>query len=192
MPKTMSLAERLKAEEKEREDQALKAKERAAARAADIKAFEKRMKEEHLRQLAEEKRREEAQKALDYSRFLANKAAEREADERRAAAREERKKKLRDALRRCTTEDDVWDVENDQDYLDWEDEELIASYKKRIQERTAKSDSNSIVDTGNPLGNSTYIPSAPVASQDVPSALGTAKLLQSTKPKMMGKQVRRL
>jgi hypothetical protein len=57
MPKTMSLAERLKAEEKEREDQALKAKERAAARAADIKAFEKRMKEEEeakLRELEED------------------------------------------------------------------------------------------------------------------------------------------
>ena len=57
MPKTLSLAERLKAEEKEREDQALKAKERAAARAADIKAFEKRMKEEEeakLRELEED------------------------------------------------------------------------------------------------------------------------------------------
>lgn len=151
----------------------------------------KNAKEECDRRLAEEKRAEQAQRSLDYSKFLATKAAEKEADERKATAREERKKKLRDALRRCTTEDDVWDVENDQDYLDGEDEELIASYKKRLQERAAKSDNNSIVDTGNPLANSTYIPSAPVASHDVLNALGTAKLLQNTKTKMMGKQLMR-
>lgn len=154
----------------------------------------KKMKEEHDRRLAEEIRKADAQKALDYSNFLAAKAAEREADERKAAAREERKKKLRDALRRCKTEEDVWDVENDQDYMDWEDEELIANYKEKMKSKPASvastSESNSIVEATNPLGNQVYHHSAPLATtQETPGPLGTAKLLQSTKPKMMGKQL---
>jgi len=48
---------------------------------------------------------------------------------------------------------------------------------------------NTIVQATNPLGNQFYHHSAPLAQSDVPGPLGTAKLLQSTKPKMMAKQV---
>ena len=148
----------------------------------------KKMKEESLRRLDEERRREDEQRHRDLQVVQAQRAAEREADERKQREREERKKALRTALRACKTLDDVYDVENEQEYMDWEDEELVNSFKKRMRDRSETASHNEIVeeDKGAPLA-----PPKPVAENTI---LGSAQILKTTKmmPKTPGVPAQRL
>ena len=104
----------------------------------------KRFEEQRKKNEADVLRQEREQKERDLAIFNAQRAAEKEKDRAKEEAREMRKRKLREALRACKCEDDVWKVEQDTDYIDWEDEEMLADYKKRFKQPQQQ---NHIVET---------------------------------------------
>jgi len=126
-----SIAYRRKKTELEMLGKQIKETQEALAKAMGL--AQQRAQDRARAEMAEaaRKEREEREHALQLIRI--QREQEREADRRKEEAREARKKKLRAALERCKTAAQVSEVEANEDYLDWEDEELCREFCRKLE-----------------------------------------------------------